>query len=332
MREFETGRRRLLCQAIAAATAVAVPFRVSAGDFPSKPIRIVVPYPPGGASDITARILAQHMFAASGQPTVVENRTGASGIIGTDLVAKAPADGHTLAFVASSHVANQRLFVGLPYDALKSFAPITQVTATQLVVVVNATVPARSVPELVALARSKPGALTFASSGTGSNPHLFAELFAQRAGVKLTHVPYRGSTAAHPDLIGGQVDLMFDAIAAVLPHVQSGRMRALAVCGENRSALLPAVPTMSEAGVAGHVASSWGGILAPAGTPAPIVARLQGEIVRALALPTVRARLAQLGAEPIGNSSAAFEALLRTDSERYIRLIESLSIEPQQIK
>lgn len=303
----------------------------AAGGFPSQPIRIVVPYPTGGASDITARLLAQHMFPQSGQATVVENRTGASGIIGTAVVAKAPPDGHTLAFVASSHVANQRLFTGLPYDTLKDFAPVTQTTLTQLVLVVNASVPARNVQELIALAKARPGAMSFASSGTGSNPHLFAELFAQLAGVRLLHVPYRGSTAAHPDVVGGQVDMMFDAVAAVLPHVQSGRMRALAVCGERRSALLADVPTLAEAGVKGYAASSWGGVLAPAGTPPDVVARLQAEIVRVLGIPAVRERLTQLGVEPLGSTSAEFASLLRAESARYGKLIDALSIQPQKV-
>lgn len=300
--------------------------------YPGKPIRLVVPYPPGGASDITARVIGQKLTESWGQPVVVDNRAGASGIIGTDIVAKATPDGYTLALVASTHAANDSLFRNLPYDTLKSFEPVTMTAAVPLVLVTNSAFPAKSVKELIALAKTKPGEVIYASSGPGSAPNLFAEMFAQMAGVQLNHVPYRGSTAAHPDLISGQVSLMFDTVPAVLPHIKSGRLRALAVSSAKRSALLPDVPTLAEAGVPGFAATSWGGVLAPAGTPREIVAKLNREIARILQLPDVRERLLGLGAEPVGNSSAEFADYLRSETARFAKLVKELGMAPEAVK
>lgn len=300
--------------------------------YPAKPIKIVVPYPPGGASDITARVIGQKLSEAWSQPVLIENRPGASGIIGTDVVAKAPPDGYTLGLVASTHAANQSLFVKLPYDTLKDFAPVVMTASVQLALVTNQAFPTRSVRELIATAKARPGEITYASSGPGSAPHLFAEMFSQMADVKMTHVPYRGSTAAHPDLIGGQVSVMFDTVPAVLAHIKSGRLRPLAVGGARRSALLPDVPTLAEAGVAGYAATSWGGVLAPAGTPPAVVNKLNKEIVRILNSTEVRERLAGMGAEPVGGSSAEFSELLRKETARFGKLVKDIGITPESVK
>ena len=303
--------------------------RAQAGDYPNRTVRIVVPYTPGGASDITARLLADRLGRKWAKPVVVENKAGASGMIGTDLVAKADPDGYTLALIASSHVANQSLFKNVPYDTLKDFAPVTMTAQVQLALVVNADLPAKSVAELVALLKANPGKYNFASSGSGSNPQLFAEQFMQLSGTKMAHVPYKGSTAAHPDLLSGQVSVMFDAIASVLPHVKTGRLRMLAVCGAKRSPLLPEVPTLAEAGVPGYAMASWGGVLAPAKTPKPVIAKLHDDIVAALNEPEIRQRLADLGAEVIGNTPEQFQELLNSETARYATLIRAAGIQPE---
>lgn len=331
------GRRRFMHALAAAlllgATVLAASAQAAEPDnYPSKPIKIIVPYPPGGASDITARVIGQKLSEAWSQPVLIENRAGASGIIGTEVVAKAPPDGYTLGLVASTHAANQGLFKKLPYDTLKDFAPVVMTASVQLVLVTNQSFAAKSVKHLIAIAKVKPGEIPYASSGPGSAPHLFAEMFSQMAGVKMTHVPYRGSTAAHPDLIGGQVSVMFDTVPAVLPHIKSGRLVPLAVGGAKRSALLPDVPTMAEAGVPGYAATSWGGVLAPAGTPPAIVAKLNKEIVRILNTPDVRERLTALGAEPVGGTSAEFAEVLRKETARFSKLVKEIGITPEQVK
>ncbi len=251
--------------------------------YPARPIRIVVPFPPGGASDVTARMLADKFASSWGANVVVDNRTGASGIIGTDIVAKAAPDGYTLGFVALSFAINPSIHK-LPYDSSKDFTFITVVASNPLALVVNPNVPAQSVKELVDLAKAKPDALSFASSGTGTSPHMSAELFKLLAGVKILHVPYKGSTAAHPDLIGGRVSMMFDPVAAILPHIKSGRVRALGVTSKHRSAELPDVPPIADT-VPGYESTSWVLIMGPAKIPASISNRLHQETVRALAFP-----------------------------------------------
>jgi tripartite-type tricarboxylate transporter receptor subunit TctC len=317
------------CAAFVAAAAQAPATQAQTADYPNRTVKIVVPYTPGGASDITARLLADRLGRKWNKPVVVENRAGASGMIGTDLVAKAEPDGYTLALVASSHVANQSLFKTVPYDTLKDFAPVTMTAQVQLALVVNADLPAKNVAELVALLKANPGKYNFASSGSGSNPQLFAEQFMQLSGTKMAHVPYKGSTAAHPDLLSGQVSVMFDAIASVLPHVKTGRLRMLAVCGAKRSPLLPDVPTLNESGVPGYAMASWGAILAPAKTPKPIVAKLHDDIVAALNEPEIRQRLADLGAEVIGNTPEQFQEQLTAETTRYATLIRAAGIQPE---
>ena len=314
---------------LTAAITLLMPIASVAQAWPERPVRIVVPYTPGGASDITARILAERMSAKFGQPVTVDNRAGASGIIGTEAVAKASPDGYTLVFVASSHVVNKALFGNLTYDPLKSFAPITHTANVQLVMVVPATLGVNTVAEFIALAKAKPGALSYASSGSGSNPQFFAEMFKQLTDLDLQHVPYKGSTAAHADLLAGRTHLMFDALASVGPHVKSGRLKLLAVASPTRSVLLPEVPTVSEAsGRAGYGATSWGALLAPAGTPKPILDRLNKESVAILNSPDVKERLGSMGAEVVASTSQQLADLMAREEIRYTKLVRDLKIKP----
>lgn len=301
---------------------------VNAQTWPQRPIRIIVPYTVGGASDITARLLADRMSVKFGQAVTVENRAGASGTIGTDAVAKAAPDGYTLAFVASSHVVNKALFPTLAYDPIKSFSPISQTANVQLVMVVPATLPVNSVAEFVALAKAKPGTLSYASSGSGSNPQFFAEMLKQAAGIDLLHVPYKGSTAAHADLLAGRTQVMFDALASVAPHVKSGRLKLLAVAGGTRSVLLPDVPTVAEGGLAGFGATSWGALLAPAGTPKAVIERLHQETVAILNSADVKERLGALGAEVVASTPEQLADLMQREEVRYSKMVRDLRITP----
>lgn len=292
--------------------------------YPARPIRIVVPFPPGGASDVTARMLADKFASSWGANVVVDNRTGASGIIGTDIVAKAAPDGYTLGFVALSFAINPSIHK-LPYDASKDFTFITVVASNPLALVVNPSVPARSVKELIDLAKAKPDALSFASSGTGTSPHMSAELFKLLTGVKILHVPYKGSTAAHPDLLGGRVSMMFDPVAAILPHIKAGRVRALGVTSKNRSAELPDAPPISDT-VPGYESTSWVLIMGPAKIPAAISARLHQETVRALAFPDVKERLARMGSDIIGSSPDEARKFIRAELEKWAKTVKAAGI------
>jgi tripartite-type tricarboxylate transporter receptor subunit TctC len=315
--------RRTLLAAALATPAIAR----AQGWTPQRPVRIIVPYTAGGASDITARLIAERLRAPLGQAGVVENRAGASGIIGTEAVARAPADGTTIALVASSHVVNRALFPTLPFDPIEDFAPITLTAHVQLVLVVPATHPARSVAELMAWARAQgAGRAAFASSGNGSNPHIFAADLLRRAGVEMEHVPYRGSTAAHADLLAGRTQMMFDAYAAVQPHVQAGTLRLLALAGPQRSRLLPDLPTVAEGGFPGYGATSWGCLLAPAGTPQAAIAALNSAAREILAGAEVRDRLALLGAEPAPGTPDELLGFMRQEQARYVTLVRELGI------
>jgi tripartite-type tricarboxylate transporter receptor subunit TctC len=315
--------------ACAAATLTLASGFAYAQAWPQKPIRIIVPYTVGGASDITARLIADRLALKFNQPVTVENRAGASGIIGTDAVAKAAPDGYTLAFVASSHVVNKALFPNIPFDPIKDFAPITQTANVQLVMVVPVTLGVKSVAEFIALAKAKPGTLSYASSGAGSNPQFFAEMFKQAAGIELLHVPYKGSTAAHTDLLAGRTQLMFDALASVGPHVKSGKLVLLAVAGPTRSSLLPEVPTVAEAGLAGFGATSWGALLAPAGTPRPVIDLLQRETAAILNTAEVRERLGALGAEVVASTPEQLAELMKKEEARYSKMVRDLHITPE---
>lgn len=301
----------------------------AAESWPARPVTIVVPSTPGGAIDTVARLLGQRMGMAWGQSVVIDNRAGASGIVGTEFVAKAPADGYTLGLVPSSHAINPSMYRKLPFDAVKSFEPVIATHALPLLLVVPAKLPVADVAQLVAFLKAQPGQHSYASSGTGGAPHMSAELFKVMAKVDVNHVPYRGSTAAHPDLIAGRTSLMFDTVSAVAPHVKSGALRALAVSTTKRSVLFAQVPTMAEAGIAGYETSTWGGLLAPAGTPRTVVARVHEEAQRALQEPELRERLLATGIEPLGGTPEDFGRTIRSELARWAAVARDAGIQPE---
>lgn len=319
--------RRRAVNAIAAAALVLLAQGAAAQSYPSKPIRLVVPFPPGGVADLLARPLAERMSAALGQPVVIENRAGATGTIAGTAVATAAADGYTLLFGTTNEIAmSPTLFKSLPYDPTRAFAPVSPVAEFPNVLVVGPQLGLASLQDLIAFARTNPGKLTFASSGTGSTNHLTAELFQQIAGVKVTHVPYKGGGPALADLLGGHVDAMFATLPSAMAHIRSGKLRALAVTGERRSPALPDVPTAGEAGARGLVVMTWNGVLAPAGTPAAVIERLQREVKAAIAVDAVRERYATAGAEPMTLRPEQFRDLIARDYGRWARLIKDNGI------
>ena len=297
-----------------------------AQDYPARPIRIVVPYPAGGPIDITMRTLGPRVSDAIRQPIVIDNRGGAGGTIGADLVAKAPPDGYTLLACSTGNTINASLVPNLPYDFMRDFAPITMVVIITSILVVNTAVPARSVAELIALAKAKPGQLSYASTGNGTPTHLAAELFKSMAGVDIVHVPYKGGAPAAVDLLAGQVQLSFISAPAVMPHVKSGRLRALAVTNAKRSQLLPELPTVAESGLPGYEMEGWHGLCAPAHTAKPIVDRLNREFTTALRAPEATAHLLAVGAEPVGMPTAQFTVALRNEIAKWSKVIKATHI------
>jgi tripartite-type tricarboxylate transporter receptor subunit TctC len=309
-------------------TAALALMLASAGAFaqgyPNKPIRLVVPYPAGGPLDIMARAIGQKLTEAWKQPVVVDNRAGAGGNIGADFVAKSAPDGYTLLMGAvATHAINPSLYSKIPYDPVKDFAPVALVAQVPNILVVNPAVPAKTVRELIDLARAKPGTLNFGSGSTGSTGHLAGELFNTMAGVKMVHIPYKGSAPATADLLGGQVQLMFDNLASALPNVKAGKLRALAVTTLVRSPAIPDLPTIAESGLPGFDLTTWFGLMVPAGTPPEIVARLNAEIVRALDAKDMRERLEKMGAEPLSNNTPEhFAAFIRTEAAKYAKVVK----------
>ncbi len=300
---------------------------VCAQEYPHKPVRLIVPFAPGGGNDTVARAIAQSAGASLGQPVVVDNRPGAGGMLGAQLAAKSPPDGYTL-FLGGvgSHAVNPNLHARLPYDPVKDFAPITLIASAPSVLVVHPSLPARTLAEFTALAKTSPGRINYASNGNGSSAQLAAVLYESMAGVRMVHVPYKGLAPALVDLLAGEVQAMFSSVVAIVPNIKAGRLRALAVTGKRRAALLPEVPTLDESGVPGYEAGSWYGILAPAGTPQAIVAKLHEAIVRALAQPEVRERLVSEGAEVIGSTPEAFAAHITAELARMGKLIRDAGI------
>jgi tripartite-type tricarboxylate transporter receptor subunit TctC len=314
-----------LAVGIVAGLALAGPAK--AQEYPSKPIRLVVPFAAGGATDVLARLVGERLTASLGQQVVVDNRPGAGGNIGSDIVARAEPDGYTILMGAvGTHAINPSLYPKMPYDPVKDFAPVTLVASVPNVLVVNPEVPAKSVQELIDLAKAKPGELNFASSGNGTSIHLSGELFKAMTGTDIVHVPYKGSGPAVTDLLGGQVQMMFDNMPSSLPHVKAGKLRALGVTSAKRSPALPEVPTIAEAGVPGYDATSWFGILAPAGTPEPVVTRLQGAIVQALGEPEMRQRMADLGAEPVGDTPAEFGQFIAAEIAKWAKVVNDAGV------
>ena len=291
-------------------------------NYPERSIRLIVAFPPGGPSDIVARLMADKLTEALGKPVVVENVSGASGNVGTERVAKSSPDGYTLLISAPGPlVVNQSLFKKLPYDPIRDFAPISQLCFTPNVLVVNNDVPAKNVQELVALARAHPGKLSYASGGAGTSNHLAAELFKFMAGINLQHVPYRGVSVSVPDILGGRIPVAFLSTPTALPLARDGKLRALAVGTEKRWAAAPEIPTMDEAGIRGFNSTVWHSFLAPAGTPAPIVERLHRETLRILALPDVRKKFEDQGLAVIGNTPAEFAAVIKAEGQQWAKVI-----------
>ncbi len=296
--------------------------------FPNKPVRILVPYPPGGAVDVIARTMSPTLTASMGQQMIIENRPGASGIIATDNLVKSPADGHTFIIVISSHSVNPSMYKKLPYDTLKDFAPVTLIAAGPNILSVHPSLPVKSVKQLIALARSRPGEINYASFGNGSSSHLSGELFNIMAKVKMVAITYKGAAPAVTDVVGGHVLLMFGNMPVSLPHIKSGKLRAIAVTSSKRSPAAPEFPTVAESGVPGYETGEWWGALVYGKTPRELVVRLNQEIVKALGDPDVKQRLTQLGAELVGSSPDDFDKFIREQMQKWGRVIKEAGIQP----
>lgn len=317
--------RLLLSLAVAGALSLAASV-AGAQDYPTRPITIVVPASPGGAIDTVARLVGQKLSETWGQAVVVDNKPGAANTIGTAFVAKSAPDGYTLVIVASNHAAHSTVFKKLAFDPIKDFEPVAFTHIVPLMLVVNPSVPANSVQELVAYAKAHPGELNYASSGKGSSLQMAAEMFKNMTGTDIMEVAYKGSTAAHPDLLGGRVSMIFDTITAINPNVQSGALRALAVTTRTRAPLTPDVPTMQEAGLPGYDTSTWGGILAPKGTPKEVITKLNVEINKALADPGVAKKLADVGISVPGGPPEAFGEYISAETARWSKVAKDAGI------
>ena len=312
--------------ALSASMQAAIAQTSPASGYPAKPVRVIAASSPGSAVDIVARIIAQKLGEQLGQQVIVDNRAGAGGNLGAEIAARAAPDGYTLFMGTPAHAINSALYRKLDYDLVRDFAPVSQVTSGQYTIVVHPSLPVRSVKELIALARAKPGQLNYASAGTGNATHLAGELFNSLARVHLVHVPYKGSGPAMVDTMGGQVQLMFANLTAALPQVKTGKLRALAVTGQKRTAVAPELPTVIEAGVPGYVVTSWFGVLAPAATPRPLVQRLNGELVKLAQAPDLRERLAGEGAEPTSSTPDEFAAFVRKEIEQWTKVVRAAKI------
>lgn len=321
MRRF---KKILLCWGI-----MALGSSVFAQQYPERPIRLIVPYTTGGGTDLLARIVGQELSNSLGQSVVVDNKPGAGAVIGTDIVAKARPDGYTLALISSGHAMNPWLYSKLPFDSVADISPVIQIASGPNVIAVNADVPARTVAELIAMLRKEPGRYSFGSAGIGNPTHLAGEIFQSATQTKLIHVPYKGSGQAEVGLAGGEVTMIVDSIPAALPFIKSGKTRALAVTGARRFPLLPDTPTADEAGLRDFDLSTWWGIVAPPNTPAPIIAKLNESVARALQSPEVRGQFLRLGAEPTSSTARQFGDRIRSETERYGKIIRDLGIRPQ---
>jgi len=296
---------------------------LQAQSYPSKPVRVVVPYPPGGPTDIVARVLFQQVAENTGQQFLIDNRAGAGGNIGAEAVAKAPADGYTLLIGTTAHAINMSLFKSLNYDVQKDLAPVSLLTQGPLVLVTHPQFPANSIKELIDMAKAKPGSLNFASSGNGQSTHLSAELFNSMAGIKMVHVPYKGSAPALGDLMSGQVGIMFDTTLSAMPFVKAGKLKALGVTSPQRTPAAPDVPTIAESGLPGYEVFAWNGVLVPAGTPKAIVAQLNEEIRKAMQLPQVREKFSAQGFAASWNTPDQFGVFVRNEVEKWARTVKA---------
>ena len=314
--------------AAAVALLLALPATVLAQAWPSKPIRVVVPFPAGGGIDTVARIVVPKMSEALGQPMVIDNRSGAGGTVGTEVVARATPDGHVLLATFASHSMNATLYRDLSYDTEKAFAPISLIATVPNILVVHPSLPAKTVGDLISLARKRPGDINYASVGNGTPAHLSAELFNMMAGVRMTHIPYKGAAASIIGMITGETQLTFTTVLIALPHVKAGKLRPLAVATLARTPLLPEVPTVDQSGLKGYESIAWYGLLAPAGTPGPVVDRLNAELVRSVQTPEVRDNLLRQGTEIVASSPARFAQIIREDIVKWTKVVKAAAVKP----
>ncbi len=314
----------------AALLLVSLSLSAFAQSYPSKPVKIIVPFAAGGPADIYARVIGERLQTSLGQSFVIENRPGGGAIVGTDAVAKAAPDGYTLLMMSNTHTVNESLFAEKPYQLMRDLVPVAPVNYSDLLLVVHPSVPASSLQEFLALARAKPGTLNYASSGPGTPYHMAGELLKAMAGLDIVHVPYKGSSGARTDILGGQVQMMFDAITTMAPNVRAGKLKALGTSGKARSTVLPEVPTVSEAGVPGYDAVIWLGIMAPAGTPRAIVERLNNEITRAANSAELKEAWAKQGAVAMSMTSDEFGRYIREDIEKWARIVKISGAKPDQ--
>jgi tripartite-type tricarboxylate transporter receptor subunit TctC len=316
-------------QAVLAAWAVAHSVTASAQSYPVKTVRIVVPYAAGGNTDFTARAIAERLTPVFKQQVIVENRPGGATNIGTEIVAKAPPDGHTLLMAGASNAINMSLFRKLPYDTVRDFEPVTLCVQGANVLSIHPSLPAKTLRELIALAKAQPGKLNFASSGLGSSNHMAGELLKVMAGINIVHVPYKGNAPALTDTVGGHVEMIFSGVPALVPHIESGRLRAIAIGSLKRFAAIPKVPTFDESGLKGYEATTWFGLMAPARTPKDIITRLNVEVDRILSSADLKERFLNEGIDPIGGPPEAFARFIRAEIDKYARVIKAANV-PQQ--
>jgi tripartite-type tricarboxylate transporter receptor subunit TctC len=314
---------------LASVVAALLPFAAVAQPFPSKPIKIIVPYTAGGTTDLVARLVGQKLSERLGQPVVVDNKPGANGMIGADAVAKAAPDGYTLGIASpGTHAANASLYKTMPYDTIKDFTPVTLAVSAPMLLVAHPSLGVNNVKELIAAAKAKPGAISYASGGSGSSQHLAMELLKNMAGIDMTHVPYKGSAASYPDLMGGTVKLEMDVLPTALPPAKAGRLKILATGAAKRLPMLPDVPTVAESGVPGYEANSWYGFVAPAHLPPDVLQKLHAEIVRALREPDVLEKLTAAGVIVVANTPQEFAAFIRGEMEKSARIVKAANIQP----
>src|SRR6187455_122307 len=319
-----------LMRAALAALALSLTQPAAAQDYPSRQVRIIVPFGAGGPADVYARVIAQHLSEELKQTFIVEDRPGAGSIIGTDAVAKSPPDGYTLLLMSNTHSVNESLIPSKPFQLMRDFVPIAPINSSDLVLVARSGLPAATLAELIAAAKAKPGGLSYASSGPGTPYHMAGELFKAMAGVSILHIPYKGSSGARTDVLGGQVDMMFDAVPTMTEHIRAGKVKALGTTGAARSAVMPEVPTIAEAGVPAYEATIWLGLMAPKNTPAPIVARLNAEVAKIVGHPeTAKAWKAQ-GATPMTMSTAEFTRYLNDDIVKWAHVVKVSGAKPEQ--
>ncbi|HZT63207.1 MAG TPA: tripartite tricarboxylate transporter substrate binding protein [Burkholderiales bacterium] len=326
---MEKSSRGKKARAVIAALLLSALAGAASGQYPVRPVRFIVPSAAGGGTDIIARAISLKLAESLGQPFVVENRPGAGQMIGIELVAKSPADGYTILMAASTLAINPIMYKKVPYDPLRDFAPITQAATLANVIVVHPSLPVKSIAELIAYAKQRPGQLNFASAGIGTSPQMSIELLKSMAGIDMVHIPYKGTAPGVVDLLAGQVLVMAPNLLTALPHIKAGKLRALAVTSIRRSEGLPDVPTVAESGLAGYDSTQWYGVLAPAGTPKEIVARLHEAIVHALRDPEVGKRLAADGAEAVGSGPEEFAAFIKSETEKWARVATAAGIKPE---